>query len=740
MKANAAYDMRTTAFAALIALIGAACTTQVATSSEPFAVVGEPSRPTLAPVKPVTEVLWGTRVTDNYRYMESMDPSTVEWIRSQGTHAHAVLSAIPQRAALEARIAAFTASFGLTKGYAARGGRAFYEERAPGGDVFDLVVSDDAGKRKIIDLEALRASTGGAPWAIDYFVVSPDGSRVAAGLSQGGSEASSVFVYDTATGKPMAGPLDRADPGFAAWSPDSQRLYVTRLKQLAVGEDASEKYRNTTVDSWSMKSEPIRILGSTAGRGPSLSPDETPVLDIWPTSSLAIASSLNGTQSELALWTAPVSRLNDEKLAWKPLAARTDDITAVKAAGDTLYLLSHKDAPTFQVLAVKAGQPLSAAKVLVPAQENRVIESIHVASDALYVLARHRAYSVLLRLPHASGGIEEVALPFKGLVLEAFADARLTGITLNVQSFVVPPLTLSYDPAKKSFADLKLGVTPPYDSSRYTIHDLDATGQDGVSIPETLIHRRDIQGPQVVVIQAYGAYGISQLANFSFRSASFLEAGGAYAYCHVRGGGELGEAWRLAGKDASKPNSWRDLIACAEDLIARGYTTRDKLFAFGGSAGGITLGRALTERPDLFAGVIAIVPGVNTLRQEFQPVGPLNIPEFGTIETESGFRNLYAMDSIQHVRPGVQYPAVLITSGLNDPRVSPWEPAKFAAALQASGSVRPVLLRIDAESGHGFGNTKSQDDALYADMWAFVFWRAGLPEWRPRFFQIGLSR
>lgn len=225
----------------------------------------------------------------------------------------------------------------------------------------------------------------------------------------------------------------------------------------------------------------------------------------------------------------------------------------------------------------------------------------------------------------------------------------------------------------------------------------------------------------------------SQLANFSSRTVSFLEAGGAYASCHVRGGGELGDAWRLAGKDANKPNTWRDLIACAEDLIARGYTSKDKLFILGGSAGGITVGRAMTERPELFAGVIALVPGVNALRSEFSPSGPINIPEFGTIKTEEGFNNLYQMDAIQHVRPGVHYPPVMITTGLNDPRVSPWEPAKFTAALQASGTVRPILLRVDAEAGHGFGSTKSQDDALYADLWAFVFWRAGLPEWQPRF-------
>ena len=128
-----------------------------------------------------------------------------------------------------------------------------------------------------------------------------------------------------------------------------------------------------------------------------------------------------------------------------------------------------------------------------------------------------------------------------------------------------------------------------------------------------------------------------------------------------------------------------------------------------------------------------MVPGTNTLRSEFAPSGPINVPEFGTVTTEQGFKNLFAMDTVQHLRPGVQYPPVLITTGLNDPRVSPFEPGKLAAALQASGSVRPVLLRIDAEAGHGMGSTKSQEDALYADMWAFVFWHAGLPDWQPRF-------
>lgn len=719
---------------ALVALVAIACAAAVSMDRDPLSPAsGAPPRPTLAPVKPVTETLWGKQVTDNYRYMEALDASTVAWMKAQGAYTRAVLDAIPPRAALEARIAAFTGSFGFTQNYASFGGRAFYEERAPGSDNFDLVVRDKAGKRKVVDVAALRASHGGKPYAINYFLASPDGSKVAAAISQGGSEAASIFVYDTATGNQLTGPLDRADLGLITWSDDSSRLYVSRLKKLAPGESGVEKYRDAALVSWDLKSEPVALFGSRAGRGPSFSPDELPALALWPGTPMAAAISLNGVQNEQALWLAPVAQLNDPNVKWTPLVTRADEVTSADAVGDTLFLLSHKNAPTFQVLGVRAGQPLAAARVVLPAQKDRVIDSIHAASDALYVLARHGAYSLLLRLPHGSAEIEQIALPFKGHIAEAFTDPRRPGITIDLASFAVPPTTLAYDPATKRFIDLKLGVTPHYESGRYEITDLEARAEDGVMVPNTLVRPKGAKGPQIVLIQAYGSYGISQLADFSPRVVSFLEAGGTFASCHVRGGGELGDAWRLAGKDANKPHTWRDLIACAEDLIARGYAMKEKLFITGSSAGGITMGRALTERPDLFAGVIAAVPGTNTLRSEFAPSGPTNIPEFGTLTTEQGFKNLYEMDTVQHLRPGVQYPPVLITTGLNDPRVSPWEPGKLTAALQASGTVRPILLRIDAEAGHGMGSTKSQNDALYADMWAFVFWRAGLPDWQPRF-------
>jgi prolyl oligopeptidase len=688
--------------------------------------------PSAAPIKPVTETFWGRKVTDNYRYMEALDPSTVEWMKAQGAYTRSVLDGIKPLANLKAEVAKFSASFGLIQGYVQFAGRAFYEERAPGSDNFDLVVADGAGTRKLVDVAALRAANGGKPYAINYFLASPDGGKVAVGISEGGSEDAVLTVYDAAGGQKIAGPIDRAQFGATSWSDDSKILYFIRLHKLEATAPPTDKYKNATADSWDLKSEPVALLGAGLGHGPKFLPTEFPAITLSVGAPIAAALSINGVQNELAMWTAPAANVTDPNVAWTKFITRDDGVTAADMRGSDIFLLSHHDAPTFKVLSGRAGQPLSSATVLVPAQPDRVIEGIHAASDALYVLARHGAYSQLLRIPTGTTTVEEVALPFEGHIDEAFSDPRVPGVAIKLSSWVVPSGMYAYLPANKSFSDLKIGAHGDMSSSKYVIGDLSAKAHDGTMVPLSLVQPKDAKGTQITILEAYGSYGISELADFSVRRAAAIRQGITYGVCHVRGGGELGEAWRLGGKDANKHNTWDDLIACGEYLIARGITTKDKLFIIGGSAGGITMGRSLTERPDLFAGVIDLVPSGNTLRAEFSPNGPPNIPEFGTVTTAEGFKNLYEMDTIRHVKKGTRYPAVLVATGLNDPRVSPWEPAQVAAALQASGTTKPVLLRIDEEAGHGIGSTKTQTDALTADWIAFVFWRAGLPEWQPK--------
>ena len=713
--------------AALVSILASAA----APAADPLAPLGIKGAPPVAPVKPVTETLFGTKITDNYRYMEKLDAETLGWMKAQGAHTRAVLGAIAPRAELGRRVSAFSGSFGFIQGFARFGGRDFYQERAPGSDNFDLVVHDAAGTRKLVDVAALRDKNGGKPFAINYVLPSPDGAKVAVGVSEGGSENAALSVYDAASGARIAGPLERVQFGATSWSADSSTLFYNRLQELKAGEPDIGRYKNSTLDAWDLKAAPVTLYGATAGHGPKIGEDEFPVVLVAPGAPFAVLDSVNGVQNEQKFWLAPAAEAAKPGTEWKAFVDRADGVTALDMRGDEIFLLSHKDAPTFKVLVVKAGAPLDSAKTLVAAQSDRVIEGVHAASDALYVQARQGAYSRLLRIPAGTTTIEEAVLPVNGHIGEMFTDPREPGVTIDLSSWTTQPALSHYDPQTKKFTEIELGTRGDFNAGAFKVSDLQAKAKDGVMVPLTLVQPKDAQGAQTTLVEAYGSYGISELADFSLRRAAAMREGISYGVCHVRGGGELGEAWRLGGKDANKHNTWQDIIACGEDLVARGITTKDKLFILGGSAGGITMGRAMTERPDLFAGVLDLVPDANMLRAEFQVSGPANIPEFGTVTTQEGFKNLQDMDSIQHVRKGTRYPAILITTGLNDPRVSPWSPGKFAASLQAAGTPNPVLLRIDEEAGHGIGSTRAQGDALTADWIAFIQWRSGKDGWRP---------
>jgi len=689
------------------------------------------TKPPVAAVKPVTETFFGTALTDNYRYMEAQDADTQAWMRAQGAYAADIFASIPARKAYGEKISAFGGGFGFTNGVQEGGDRTFYLERGPGLDAFDLMVRDKDGTvRRLIDVNGLIKSSG-EPNAINYFQTSKDGTRVAVGLSTGGSENASLFVYDAATGARVAGPVSRAQFGGPSWTRDGKGIHFLRLQDLPAGAPTTDKYNNTAAVLWNLKDEPTPIAGATVAGGPTIEAIQFPSVVVEPTAPVDFLLVGRGVENEYALLTTPKGSADTGKATWTQMFDSKAGITGFAPLGDDLYLLTHKDAPTFKVLKVKAAAAdLSQAQVVVDARPDRVIASIGAASDGLYLIAREGLYGKLYRLDPA--GLKEVPLPVKGTVDRLVTDPGRPGAIVSVEGWASPPTTYRYDPTAKAFADLKLGVRPPgYDPAALLVADLKAKSHDGVEVPLSVIAPAGPRKPRPVLLEAYGSYGVPILPGFNPRTAVFAQAGGVSAFCHVRGGGELGDQWRLDGKDAKKPNTWKDFIACAETLIAQGWTTADQLTIRGTSAGGIAVGRAMTARPDLFAGVVSRVPMASAIRAEFQQNGPANIPEFGTIKDEQGFRNLFEMDGYFHVVDGTTYPAVLFTTGMNDPRVDPWQPSKAAARMQAAGSPNPVLLRVEAAGGHGVGSTRGQRDAEEADIHAFVFWRAGLPGWQP---------
>jgi prolyl oligopeptidase len=261
-----------------------------------------------------------------------------------------------------------------------------------------------------------------------------------------------------------------------------------------------------------------------------------------------------------------------------------------------------------------------------------------------------------------------------------------------------------------------------------------AKSADGTMVPLSIVHKRAItlDGSHPTWLEGYGSYGITLSPTFRPTLLAFFERGGIFAVAHVRGGGEYGEDWHLSGQKLTKQHTIDDMLAGAQYLIEHKYTSTGHLAGEGTSAGGVTIGGAITQRPDLFGAALIRVGDSDSLRSELMASGPANIPEFGTVKDPDGFKALYAMDAYQHVKPNTAYPAILLTTGTNDPRVAPWQAAKMAARLQAStNSGKPVLLRVDYDAGHGLGSTKTQRDEEQADEIAFLFWQLGEPEIQP---------
>jgi prolyl oligopeptidase len=254
-------------------------------------------------------------------------------------------------------------------------------------------------------------------------------------------------------------------------------------------------------------------------------------------------------------------------------------------------------------------------------------------------------------------------------------------------------------------------------------------------VPLSIIHKEGLvfDGSSPLILSGYGAYGSIRHAGYNPLNLAWLERGGVLAVAHVRGGGEKGKQWHRDGQKATKPNTWKDFIACAEYLIAEKYTSSARLAIQGGSAGGILVGRSITERPDLFRAAIIMVGVCDALRMELTENGPPNIEEFGSVATPEGFQALLAMSSVHQVRDGVKYPAVLLTHGLNDRRVDAWMSGKMAARLQAAtASKNPVLLLLDTDAGHGIGSTRTQLQELLANRLSFILWQTGAEEFQPR--------
>ncbi len=533
--------------------------------------------------------------------------------------------------------------------------------------------------------------------------------------------------------------IDRAQNGVAAWLPDGSGFFLTRERE---GTTPDSTDRDLDMVAWLHRlgtdpSRDIRIAARGLDPAVGLERIDIPTVVTAPGSDQVLLSAFGGggSRRENPIWTTDLADAIKGRPRWRGVCALEDKITNAVLSGRELYLVSEKTTPLGSVLRVDAAAPdLANARVVVP-EGRQSIQAIVAARDAVYLQLMDGGPNRLRRLA-PDGRVTDIPMPFDaGVAREGlFASADADGIDVRIAGWVQPSAIWHYGPGASGLTDTGLSPRPAIDLSPYLTTRIFATAKDGTRVPVSIVARRDTpqDGSAPLWMTAYGSYQFSTAPSFTPGFIAFLDAGGVMATAHVRGGGEYGRPWWQAGKGPTKPNTWRDAIACAEALCAAKWTLPGRLTLMGTSAGGIMVGRAITERPDLFAGAVDNVGVVNVTRSEAERNGPPNYPEFGFPDREADFKALAEMDAYQHVRDGVAYPAVLIVAGMSDPRVAPWHGGKFAARLQAANaSGKPVLLRVDFDAGHGIGSTRRQRDELLADIFAFTLWRAGKARYQP---------
>lgn len=708
-------------------VLSALCLVPAAASAGAFRVPPPPP----AKLTPVRNTYFGETLVDPYRWMENdKDPDWLPFLKAQNDRTRAVIDALPGRDAMLKRIQQLSGDLSSTTSVQRAGGKVFYQQRPVGADNYKLFVREAGHDRVLIDPTTL--GTADAHVSLDWWSASPDGTRVVYGLSRNGSEDSTLMVMTVADGKDLAERIPNTQKAEPQWLDDGSGFFYN---QLTGAVDTPDRYLDSQARFHRIGTDPASdpvLMKRGLVADVAFDRIQAPYIATAFGSRHALLV-LADVRREVRLLTAPLADVLAGKARWRPVVGFEDEATGVELVGDDLFLLVNKGSPRGRIVRVSlAGGTPSAMQEVVP-QGPIVIAAIARAADGLYLRLLDGGISRLRRLG-LDGQVRDIALPFEGTIGALFTDPREPGALMTLTSWLVPPGIWSVD-AAGTLADTGINPRPAIDVSGYEFRRLFATAKDGVKIPYTLIHRKGLKldGSAPAWVSAYGSYGATPFTPaFQSRQLALIDAGAVVGYANVRGGGEYGREWHKAGQLENKPNTWRDLIAVCEDACARGYTSPARLAIGGRSAGGIAVGRAMTERPDLFAAVIDGVGWSNPLRYVVEPNGYGEEPEWGAIAQPAGYRALKSIDSYHAVQDGTRYPAVLLTTGVTDPRVAPFHVAKMTARLQAaSSSGKPILLRVDYDAGHGIGSTRSQQDRETADTYVFILWQTGVGAYQP---------
>jgi len=686
---------------ALAALLFAIC------ACGPSGRSSEVGPPPVSRTEALVETIHGVEIPDPYRWLEDQDAAeTGAWIDEQNRYTDSVLSRLPARQELTDQVRRFF-RFDTYTLPIARHGRAFFTKIAADDELAVIYMREglDGEDQPLVDPHFMGEDH---TTSVTIAHVSRDGKYVVYEVRRGGVDETEIRIRDVDTGVDLPDVLPTSRYVGATLTPDGGGLYYTRFDEdgprilhHTLGEDLS-------IDEVVYSDNPDKILFAI------LSEDGK-----W-----LVVHSFHGPSGPSDIH---IKNLELED-GWRRVTGDDGSRSFAQVVGGALVIQTDRDSPGGSVMLADPRQP-AIWKTLVPELDDGVLQEVLLAGGRLFTSHLRDVLPVVSIYDLEGNRIGEIGFDTMGTVEGMNGSWDSDEVFFQFSSYHVPPTVYRYDVAsavKNVFASAEL----PGDTHSMALEQVTYESRDGTEVPMFILHQRGVEldGENPTLLEGYGGFNVSNTPRLNLRASVWVAGGGVYASPSLRGGGELGESWHLAGTLENKQNVFDDFIAAAEWLIANRYTSPERLGIQGESNGGLLVGASMIQRPDLFGAAVCSHPLLDMIRYHLFMMGPVWVSEYGSSEDRSQFEYIQAYSPYQNVEKGVDYPATLFITGDGDTRVAPLHARKMTARLQAaSGGRRPILLRYHRTAGHSGGMPASRRIEQMVEVVGFLKWHLGSP-------------
>ncbi len=698
-------------------------------------------KPPLIQAKPVEDTYFGKKISDPYRYMENLqDPEVMQWIKAQSEYSRSVLNSIPGRQSLIDKMWEFDKRKSSTISQLKRteNDRYFYIKTMPAEETGKLFYRDGyKGKESLLYNPQTFSTDTTRNYLLTNISPSDDGAKIFFVIYPAYRSRNFVYITMDVENKEIVEQIDRRRMSIVSWLPDGNGYLIIRPNETP-NKEGKVSIKDSRICLHYIGTDPKtdkEIFSRLKCPELDIKPEDVPYA-IYNKNSQYIFCSLLSSDKRKSVFYAPTAGINKEKMDWKHLFKKEDEVYNFIATEKELYVRTPKEASNFKILKTSLKNPdLANAEIVIPENPLAPLTSFKITNEGIYfILCKNGVQNNLYHLFYGEKKPVEIELPSAASTLSLSTKGfKFSDVWIDLSGWVGDDQRYRYLHKNNGFKLENLSNIPEFPEYKdLMMENLMITSHDGVKVPLSLLYKKGIKknGENSVLFFGYGAYGRLTNSIVDPNLLLWILEGGIFAVAHVRGGGELGDQWHKAGVKTTKPNTWKDLIACAEYLIAENYTRNQKIAINSLSAGGILIGRAMTERPDLFAAAIPEVGLLNPLRLEKLKVSPYQVYEFGNVKDFTECMALIEMDPYLHLKAGIKYPATLVTAGILDPMIISWVPAKFAARLQSvNASDKPILFWANPEAGH-LGDTKKQQFEALADVLSFALWQTGHPKYQ----------